>query len=241
MPAPAPPPAPSLPGVSVQGIDPNADLRNSTIAPTNDVNRFNLMDERIKHYDATALPQFQAKVRGIAQGNAAQGRLGSGMMSTDLGNLDLATENARNSYFGDLLTNATEGTIGDAANNRNELRTERGYQTGQERDAFDRSRQGVFDQDALTNSSFGRSATQAQMGFANDPSTLMATLAQMSGQNAAAGAAGIGASSANQSYLDLLKQIAGGMGGQAPTATPTATPPLVRNGKGARPASTQSY
>lgn len=220
---------PSLPGVSVTGIDPNADLRNSTIAPTNSVNRYDLMSSYLQNYDKTTLPQFQANVRRITQNNAAEGKLGSGMYNTDLGNEQLAAENARNAEFGNLLNDATQGTITDAANNRNELRQERQFQTGQEQQAFDRSRQGIMDTEALKNADFNRNLALGEFGYGQDPSSLIAMLSQMSGQQAAGGASAIGASSANQQYIDLLKQIYAQMG-QTPTTeqVPIPSTPQVR-------------
>jgi hypothetical protein len=213
------PPAPTLKGVSVAGINPSSDLRNTTIAPTDAVDRFGLVNDRLKNYDATALPQFQANIRGLVGKNAALGRTGSGMLNTDLGNETLAAENARNSYFGNLLTDATQGTIADAANNRAELRGERGYQTGQEQSAYDRARQGVFDTDALTNSKFGRDLATTQVGYQNNPASLLAQLSAIISGQGGQTAAGAGSSIAGGSTLDILKKIlaqAQGGGGAVP-------------------------
>lgn len=190
-------PVPAVKGAGVTAIDPTNDLRNKAITPTNDVNRYDLVNQRLKNYEATQLPQYQANVRGIVQNNAAMGRVGSGMLNTSLGNEALAAENARNAYFGDLLTNATEGTITDAANNRAELRGERGYQNALEDQAYSRARQQRLDQEDILNSQFARGATRA---------------------NVAGGLQGQADNSAG-SFLDALY----GRGAQAPTPQPSGT------------------
>jgi hypothetical protein len=227
------PPAPTLKGVSVAGINPSSDLRNTTIAPTDAVDRFGLVNDRLKNYDATALPQFQANIRGLVGKNAALGRTGSGMLNTDLGNETLAAENARNSYFGNLLTDATQGTIADAANNRAELRGERGYQTGQEQSAFDRARQGVFDTETLKNGQFGRDFATTQLGYENNPASLLAQLSSIISGQGGQTAAGAGSNAAGGSTMQILQQILDeAMHGQQTPTVPVGNIPATPGVRG---------
>lgn len=171
----------SVPGASVNQIDPSNDLRSKSVTPDAGVDRFKLVSDQLNNYKDQMLPQLRAETRAATQSAAAGGRTGSGMFRTDLGNLDLAAERDLNSKFSDLLSHATEGTIGDSRSNRDELRTERGYQTGQEQNAFDRSRQGVFDEDYLKGTDFNRSFQRLAAGEQGNPS---GTLAQIGGQQA---------------------------------------------------------
>lgn len=194
--APSPAPAGTPNGVGLNQIDPNADLRGTSVLPTNQVDRTKLMNDRMTNYENTELPQYQARLRQAIQGNAALGRTGSGMLRTDVGNLDLAEQNALTSKFSDLASNATEGTIQDAANNRNEYRTERGYENGLENQAYDRGVQGLTLEDALTNSAFGRAQAQNNAGQAGNPSQTQLLLSSIFGDQA---------NSAGSSLASLLK------------------------------------
>jgi hypothetical protein len=102
-------------------------LRGQTILPGNEPNRLDIANRELKNYEDQALPAFRNKLRSTYQNNAALGRNGSGMLSTDVGNLDLAEQNAYNAKKTSLLDAAFGDTIGDNRNNRDEYRTERGH------------------------------------------------------------------------------------------------------------------
>lgn len=163
-------------GVSVNTIDPNNDLRDKSVLPGAGVDRFKLVSDRLNNYRDQMLPELRAKVRGTVQSNAARGRTQSGMLRTDLGNLDLAAERDLNAKFSDLLSDATEGTIGDARSDRNEYRNERGYENTQEQNAFDRERQGVYDEDYFKGTDFQRAMQRLMAGEQGNPSGALTSI-----------------------------------------------------------------
>jgi hypothetical protein len=171
-------------GVGLSTINPDADLRSQSILPTNDVNRMDIANRELKNYEDQALPEFRNKLRNTFQNNAALGRNGSGMLRTDVGNLDLAEQNAYNAKKTSLLDAALGDTIGDARNNRDEYRTERGYQNGLEDQAYNRGVQGLTLDDYLTNSAFNRADRQNSAGQAGNPAQMQMILSQIFGNQA---------------------------------------------------------
>jgi hypothetical protein len=224
--APASTPLPATPtklgyGTSTT-IDPNNDLRSQVIAPGTESSRADLAKTYLDMWSQNELPQFRAALRGTIGNNAALGRLGSGMLRTDVGNLDLAEQQKYNTAAGNFMTDALGAQITDNANQRAELRGERSYQTSAEQAAADRARQQLLDQDYLTNSRFGRSATALQLGTAGNPSGAVGQAASDAGARAAAGASAVGSALGSSNYLDLLRKILAQQGG-ATTPTPTGT------------------
>lgn len=125
----------------------------------------------------------RAGIQNIGRANAALGRLGSGMVTGQLGDLE-ATLQARQTaaekgLAGDLTLQqaadrrANAGTLaalqdqifGQGAQRRNELRGERGYQQGVAENTTDRAIQQRMLQEELDNSKFGRNVTAAQLGL----------------------------------------------------------------------------
>ena len=150
------------------------DLLQST---TNSPSRLDLAQQAFKTLDENTNDQRQRGIQQTGQAAARLGRLGSGMVTTDLGNLEdrlqqnrdqalrgLSVETAGQQLqdqFGRLGAaqgvygqqfGADQGTAGTRAGERGELRGERGYQYGLDQGALDRRIQ------------------QAQLGqqFAND-------------------------------------------------------------------------
>lgn len=200
-------------------IDPNNDLRSQVIAPGAESNRADLAKSYLDTWSQNELPQFRAALRGTYQDNAALGRTGSGMLRTDVGNLDLAEQQKYNTAASNFFTDALGNQITDNANQRAELRGERAYQTSAEQSAADRARQGILDSDYLTNSRFGRAATQTQLGMAGNPAGVIAGAAADAGNRAAAGARSVGDALGSSTYADLLRKILAQQGGVKPTGT----------------------
>jgi hypothetical protein len=130
-------------------------------------------------------------MRAATQMAAANGRLGSGMLSTTYGDLALNRtrdlQNAQNTY----LTNALEGTINDryrtndalsglenqqygqGVQGRSEVRGERGYQYGLSQDAIGNAERQRLFEEQLQQGEFGRNQSvlddMIALGYANSP------------------------------------------------------------------------
>jgi hypothetical protein len=119
-----------VPGASVSSFGPGGDLRSSQVLPDQGVDRFKLAQQRYDEFTKANQQGDFDMTRAIGQRAGAAGRLGMGSVDDEYNRLarTLGDRNAsaRNSY----LTDALEGTIGDSRQNRDEIRTERGYQGG---------------------------------------------------------------------------------------------------------------
>lgn len=242
------PPSPDSPE-ALSDFGPGNDLRYTQINPLNDARTGKLSD----YVDASAaklnsspdLAQAgldklaelrqqnsedeRAGIQNIGRANAALGRLGSGMVTGQLGDLEALLRSrtlaAEKGLAGDLTTQeaadrrANTGTLaalqdqvfGQGTQRRNELRSERGYETGVAENATDRAIQQRLLQEDLDNSQFGRKVTAAQLGLEG------------------AGQLDQGAQDASGSAADLAGTLAmynaRGLPGSAPAATPTTPAP----------------
>ena len=248
--SPAPPsqlpgvsPAPSAPATSGSSapttlgygqtaqFGPGNDLQSTQILPGQESNRFDLARQALDTYAQQQLPQFRAQVRDTIGNNAAMGRLGSGMLNTSLGNLDLAQQQDYNNMSSNLLNTALGNQITDNANQRNELRAERDYQTQQGNTAFGQGLQSAELGDALTNSAFGRALQQEQAGYAENPANTSLLLSSIFGNQA--GQAGQALSglinsttqnnALNNSGLSQILQEILGQGGSGGAPSPVDT------------------
>lgn len=212
-PAPLPPPLPPVPYANVSPITPGADLRDKAILPGASVDRLGMAKEAFQDYLTNKMPEYRANLRGLVQNNAAFGRSKSGMLRTDAGNLaDSFDRNATTAYSG-FLRDATDKAVGDQRSDRSEMRGERGYENELEDQSFNRGRQELLDKDYLQGTQFGRDATKTQLGFANDPTSLLAALAAARGGQASQGAAAVGGLAQQSSYLDILRDLIKKQGG----------------------------
>lgn len=89
----------------------------------------------------------------------------------------------RQNIFADA-GNDEQRLLGNDRYNADEMRGERGYQYGLERDAQGDRRQQTMDQDYLLNSRFGRGQGLTSAGYANDPTGVLGQQAQGYGQAA---------------------------------------------------------
>lgn len=193
-----------------------------------------LSDAAATEFDLLGQQSGEQRTRGlreIGRAGATLGRLGSGMVRTDIGNLEdvLRTreEQARRGLSADVArgesenrrlnlgaTAGLEGQVyGQEAGQRGELRGERGYQTDTAQQALDnRIRQRSLEE-ALLEGQFGREATGAQLGLQG--AGLQSQLA--AGEQGAAGDmfANIGLQDSLQKYY---QNTPGGV-------TPGVTPP----------------
>lgn len=244
------------PGASprLAGVQGQVDTAANKLASGPD--RFGIAQDRFKTFAEQTDPAYQASLRSATQKAAANGAVGSGMLSTDYGNLDLARERQLSGERSSLFSNALEGTIGDTRANvgllsglegqqygqeagaRNELRGERGYQTGLEDQAYNRGIQGLTLEDALTNSAFGRGLASEQAGSTGSPAATQLGLSEMYGHTAdEAGNSLAGLVNAN-AQSGILDNIYGRAPAQAPQGVdPKAQlPPWLTGGNAVQPA-----
>lgn len=197
-------------------------------ALTGGPNRSDLASQYIDQWNQSTEPQYQRDLTQATKLAAANGRIGSGMLTTDYGNIALARDNARQVAQRGFQTDALGGTIQDRLNNlgalsglegqqygqdaanRNEVRGERGYQQGLSQQDFTNNAQRLALEEALTQGQYGRESNRLDqligLGYQGNPGAL------------ALGASGQVQSGANQSQQglsDLLAQyfLGRGVGG----------------------------
>lgn len=218
-PAPLPLPLPiQSPNAAITRIDPANDLRSTMIAPTAGPSRSQIALDRLKSFDMDTADERARGIRDIGRSAAKFGRLGSSMVSTDLGSLEERLARAREQMLLNLSANTAEGEIGDARMDRGELRGERNFQVDRADNAIDRNVQQRFMEDALVNSQFNRDRVLANaeldlaQGAEANSQGAFGSLAELFKNRAAGQLPG--------SVMDVL----GSLGGAAP---PTTLPPVA--------------
>jgi hypothetical protein len=187
----------------------NGQVDSALNGVTSTPDRYALATKEAGTFADSTDPAYQKSLTDANKFASATGTGGSGMLNTSFGNLALQRgrdlQNERDTLFntaqGSTMADrqatlaAVLGTAGATASqdasNRNEARTERGYQANMGQTALTNAENEAQLNDTLTNSAFGRSATQAQMGYENDPALAQLTAAGQQGQDAQAGAAGV--------------------------------------------------
>lgn len=179
---------PTLPGTSVQPFGPGNDLRFDAVLPSPDVNRLDLANQYFDQYAESTDPAYQQALRQATQRAAANGIIGSGMLTNTYG--DVATQRAQALDLArrGFLTDALQGTIQDAINNRNEVRTERDYQTQQAQQAIQDQITQLLLQDQLGGNDFERQLQLAQilgnLGYQGNPGNTLLAGSQSQQQSA---------------------------------------------------------
>ncbi len=175
----------------VSAFSPQSNLIGAQIAP-GQTDRMGIARDYFNQFAEATNPAYEHAIRTATQHAAANGRMGSGMLTTDYGNLaDNRTRNLDLMQRG-LLTDATQASIGDAQNNRHELRTERGYQNDQSQQAIQNAIQQYLTQMQIGNAQSGAGAAgnpaNAIMGASQDAQqgadSTYAALAQFLAQQA---------------------------------------------------------
>lgn len=85
------------------------------------VDRMALAKQALGDFKTNRDAQFEFDRRKVLGNNAALGRIGSGYLNTDYGNLELARERDYNTFENQLIRDATEGSINDQFNKVNAL------------------------------------------------------------------------------------------------------------------------
>jgi hypothetical protein len=127
---------PAVPYAETKTFGPGDDLRTTQIAPGQQANRYKIAGERFDQFAQETEPEYMKAIRKATQAAAAHGRLGSGMLTTDYGNLADRRASEMDRVRRSFLTDALEGSIGDDRYSREELRGERAYQHGLGRESI---------------------------------------------------------------------------------------------------------
>ncbi len=103
-------------------------------------NRYQQAMEQFQNYKTNQSdPLLKAQTRDAIDQGAALGRTQSGMLRTNVGNLDLAQGRDLNDKYSQLLNNATNQQQGDWQRQLENNQSERGYQQGMENQAYGRN------------------------------------------------------------------------------------------------------
>lgn len=233
------PPAPSGAGSPITSFGPGNDLVSAQVNPvasgrTGDTmsavdaarnalaggpNRSDLAAQYIDQWNQRTQPQFQHDLTDATKYAAANGRIGSGMLTNAYGDIVAQRDAARQVAQQGFATDALGGTIQDRLNNlgalsglegqqygqdaanRNEVRGERGYQQGLSQQSFQNDAQRLALEEALTQGSYGRDSDRLnqliQLGYMNNPGSLYL---------GASGQVQQGANQSQQGISDLLAQ-----------------------------------
>lgn len=207
-------------------VTPETALTNQQISVAPTADRFALAQQKFSDFVNQSNPAYQAALREATQRSAAAGGLGSGMLRTSYGNAELARENALNTARNQFLTEALQGTIGDAYQNAQIAAQQQGFQNAQQQQAFQQAMAQRQLEDQLTNSAFARASQQLASGSTGSPAEMGLTLANLFGNQAGqagSSAAGIAAAIQAQQNADrqyqLMSQYFNNMGIQVPGMT----------------------
>lgn len=170
VPAPAAPAAqPGVPAGAATGgvvapIVPGDDLRSKTVLPGQGVDRLALMRDALADYDTATAPALEARQRQIGANAARYGRIGSGVVTTELGTLGSDYERNRMLFGNELLRGAVEDRVGDDRMARDETRGERSYQDSLAEQAYQRRlRERTLGNEEMQQQ-FGRDFARGQLG-----------------------------------------------------------------------------
>lgn len=159
------------------------------------IDRVKNAQDMFNTFASSTTPAYEAALRSATQRGAASGTLGSGMLNTSYGDLAhnraLELDNQKNALIQDALSQSVndalnkqralagmEGQIyGQEAGNRGELRTERGYQTSQEQDAFNRALEQFLVQQQAQNQAFNQGLSLLGGASAGNPGSTIGNIA----------------------------------------------------------------
>lgn len=194
---------PQVPYASLSSYGPGNDLIGTQIAPTAGPDRAALAQQSYDLLQQQAEPAYQQQLRQVGQDAAKFGRIGSGLTTSALGDVQSQHQRDLSQAQQNLSINAAGQTLADQSALRSELRGERTYEGGQQTQAQQDAINQQILQDQLLNSSNSRSNSQIQnliqLGQNGNPAS---TLLNASGQ------AGNQAGQTSSSAADLLQQWA---------------------------------
>jgi len=153
-----------------------------SVAPTAD--RFALAQQKLSDFVNQSNPAYQAALREATQRSAAAGGLGSGMLRTSYGNAELARENQLNTTRNQFLTDALQGTIGDAYQNAQIAAQQQGFQNQQQQQAFANAMAQQELANQMQQQGFNQAQQQLNSGSSGSPADMGVLLSQIFGNQA---------------------------------------------------------
>ena len=131
--------APAGPGAGVGLVptDPNRALTSQTIVPGQMADRYAIAQQKFDQFAQSTDPQYQTALKQANRYGAATGRLGSGSLRTDFGNLANQRNQQLDTSREGFLTDALNGSIDDAWRGIGLAERQQGFQQGQQDRAWD--------------------------------------------------------------------------------------------------------
>lgn len=227
------------------GTQGQVDTARDTLSSTPD--RTELAAQALQLLRERTQAGYEQDQRSIGQSAAKFGRIGAGMTTNELTDLNLTRERDLDRSARELANQAAGSTMSDrlarvsalsglegqqfgqGQAGRDEIRGERGYQNEVDQRARDEERQRLLLEDSLLNSQFGREQSRAsllgQLGFGQDPTgTLMG---QGGYYGDMAGESGAGAADLLRLWYEQQAGLPATTSAPAPTAArPVARPPV---------------
>ena len=202
-------------GVTLRPTDPNNPLTGQTITPGSTADRWQLAQQKFDQFVEGTDPAYKAALRDANRMGAAAGGLGSGQLRTNIG--DLAATRGREMDLSKrgFLTDALEGSIGDAWKEIGLTQQQQGFQSEQQQRAFENELRRMGFDDDLLNSEFGRNLQTWMAGQTGG--TGSGTILTGAGQ------AGDQGRDAMEALTQWLAERARTTGGQLPQPSPTST------------------
>lgn len=202
------PVAPNIPLATSQGAQPyanaqatvpgsNTDYLSKTITPGAGVDRLALATSNLKNYNEATDPEYKASINEAAQGGAAAGQIGSGMLRTRIGDLALARTRDLSTQGTKFLNDATAGSIDDSYRNIGIAQDQQKFQAGQQQTAFDQAQRQTAMDEALRSGDFQRYYQLLQAGYQGNPSDTQLALAGNAGAQASDAGKSAGALAGN--------------------------------------------
>jgi hypothetical protein len=161
-----------MPEYSPTGLNfgPGHDLQSSVIAPSATApDRAAMAKSLLADFDKSSADSNREDYRQVGQQAASLGRLGMGQTAQDIQEVGRKHLTDRATLEAKLAYDTSDQAIQDAINSRNELRGERGYQTGQAQTAIDRQVQQAQLEEALRNGQFSRGVDLTNLGRSGNP------------------------------------------------------------------------
>lgn len=175
----AAPPAPAEYSPTGLNFGPGHDFQSSVIAPpANAPDRTAMAQATLANFDKATADQQREDYRNVGQQASSLGRLGLGQTAQDVQEVARKHLTDRATLETQLAAQTSDQAIQDAINNRGELRTERGFQTGQAQTAIDRQIQQAQLEEALKNGQFQRGISLGQYGKSGNPAYAQLQAAQ---------------------------------------------------------------
>lgn len=157
---------PQASAYNLSATTPDNNLASKTITPGAGTDRFGIAQQQFQNYAQQTAPQYDASIRSATAAGMGAGRMGSGMLRTSYGDLanqrNQQLQNAGNSF----LTDALNGSIGDAYNNIGIAQQQQGFQAGQQQNAFNQALQTGQFNNATQAQQFGQGVTTSQLAAA---------------------------------------------------------------------------